>query len=69
MPGMPQPPDDGQRWFEYSVNVMVDNSETRGAPVVNEDAPTYRNLFGTIERWIDPLGRAGTNFTLSLIHI
>jgi ATP-dependent Lon protease len=63
MPGMPQPPDDGQRWFEYSVNVMVDNSETRGAPVVNEDAPTYRNLFGTIERWIDPLGRAGTNFT------
>ncbi len=24
---------------------------------------TYRNLFGTIERWIDPLGRSGTNFT------
>ena len=34
-----------------------------GAPVVLEDAPTYRNLFGTIERWIDPLGRSGTNFT------
>jgi len=33
---------------------------------VLEDAPTYRNLFGTIERWIDPLGRsfgARTNFT------
>ena len=42
---------------------MVDNSATRGAPVVLEDAPTYRNLFGTIERWIDPLGRSGTNFT------
>src|ERR1700685_1743922 len=51
------------RWFDYQVNVMVDNSATRGAPVVLEDAPTYRNLFGTIERWIDPLGRSGTNFT------
>ena len=63
MPGMPPAPDESRRWFEYSVNVMVDNSETKGAPVVNEDAPTYRNLFGTIERWIDPLGRSGTNFT------
>ena len=31
--------------------------------MVSEDAPNYRNLFGTIERWIDPLGRSGTNFT------
>lgn len=56
-------PEDGPRWFEYQVNVMVDNSTTQGAPVVSEDAPNYRNLFGTIERWIDPLGRSGTNFT------
>ena len=28
-----------------------------------EDAPTYRNIFGTIERWIDPMGRSGANFT------
>ncbi len=55
--------EEGARWFEYQVNVMVDNSGTKGAPVVLEDAPTYRNLFGTIERWIDPLGRSGTNFT------
>jgi len=55
--------EEGARWFDYQVNVMVDNSATRGAPVVLEDAPTYRNLFGTIERWIDPLGRMGTNFT------
>ncbi|MGC1344050.1 MAG: Lon-like protease helical domain-containing protein, partial [Candidatus Binataceae bacterium] len=55
----PQPPapEDGPRWFEYQVNVMVDNSTTQGAPVVSEDAPNYRNIFGTIERWIDPLGR------------
>lgn len=51
------------RWFEYQVNVMVDNSGTQGAPVVSEDAPTYRNVFGSIERWIDPLGRTGANFT------
>src|SRR5271166_1136442 len=63
VPGMAPVAEDERRWFEYQVNVMVDNSETKGAPVVNEDAPTYRNLFGTIERWIDPLGRSGTNFT------
>jgi predicted ATP-dependent protease len=62
-PAIRQAPEDGQRWFEYHVNVMVDNSGLKGAPVVGEDAPTYRNLFGTIERWMDPLGRSGTNFT------
>ncbi len=55
--------EEGPRWYEYQINVMVDNSGLSGAPVVNEDAPSYRNLFGTIERWIDPLGRGGTNFT------
>jgi predicted ATP-dependent protease len=60
----PAPPTEGGgRFFEYQVNVLVDNAERKGAPVIFEDAPTYRNLFGTIERWIDPLGRAGTNFT------
>ncbi len=65
-PGLPTSlvgPDEGGRWFEYQVNVMVDNSATKGAPVISEDAPTYRNLFGTIERWVDPFGRAGTNVT------
>jgi predicted ATP-dependent protease len=51
------------RLFEYQVNVLVDNAGRSGAPVVVEDAPTYRNLFGTIERWVDPLGRSATNFT------
>jgi predicted ATP-dependent protease len=59
----PAPAADNPRWFEYQVNVLVDNSQTKGAPVVLEDAPTYRNLFGTIERWVDPLGRSGSNFT------
>jgi len=51
------------RFVEYQVNVIVDNSNRKGAPVVNENAPSYRNLFGTIERWVDPLGRVGSNFT------
>ncbi len=64
MPPRPLSTSDGDsRFFEYQVNVLVDNSGTSGAPVVSEDAPTYRNLFGTIERWIDPFGRMGTNFT------
>jgi len=41
---------------EYQVNVLVDNSETKGAPVIIETSPTYRNLFGTIERGLDRLG-------------
>jgi len=51
------------RFPEYQVNLMVDNADRQGAPVIVEDAPTYRNLFGTIERWVDPMGRAMTNFT------
>ena len=31
-------------------------------PVIAEDAPTYRNLFGTIERWIDPTGPQRNQF-------
>jgi predicted ATP-dependent protease len=54
--------DESLRFIEYSVNVVVDNAGRHGAPVVSEDAPTYRNLFGTIERAIDPMGRSATNF-------
>jgi lon-related putative ATP-dependent protease len=35
---------------EYRVNVLVDNSRTKGRPIIVETAPTFRNLFGTIER-------------------
>src|ERR1700722_14069279 len=54
---------DESRFFEYQINVVVDNAGRSGAPVIVEDAPTYRNLFGTIERWVDPTGRSATNFT------
>ena len=37
------------RFPEYQVNLLVDNAGGKGAPVISENAPTYRNLFGTIE--------------------
>ncbi len=35
---------------EFRVNVVVDNSETKAPPVVIENFPNFRNLFGAIER-------------------
>jgi predicted ATP-dependent protease len=34
---------------EYQVNIIVDNTETTGAPIVFETSPIFKNLFGTIE--------------------
>ncbi len=34
---------------KYEVNLLVDNSETDGAPVVVETNPSFYNLFGNIE--------------------
>jgi len=34
---------------KYHVNVLVDNSEAEGAPVVYEENPTYQNLVGRVE--------------------
>ncbi len=33
----------------YEVNVLVNNADTKGAPVVVEANPTYTNLFGRLE--------------------
>ncbi|MBM3949425.1 MAG: ATP-dependent protease [SAR202 cluster bacterium] len=34
---------------KFKVNVLVDNTECKGAPVVFENNPTYYNLFGRID--------------------
>lgn len=52
-----------ERFFEYQVNLLVDNSERKQAPVIIEPAPTYKNLFGTIDRVVDRFGRVVANFT------
>ena len=51
------------RFLEYRVNVMVDNGDTDSAPVLVEESPTYRNLFGAVERVVDETGKLVTNFT------
>lgn len=48
---------------EYRVNVLVDNSETQGAPVVFETTPTYHNLIGKIEKRVEH-GIYSTDFTM-----
>lgn len=49
-------------YTKYKVNVLVDNCETCGAPVVVETNPNYYNLFGMLE-YQDVKGRAVTDFT------
>ncbi len=49
--------------FEYKVNVIVDNSQTKAVPVIVEEVPTYRNLFGSVDRNVDRWGRLVTDFT------
>jgi lon-related putative ATP-dependent protease len=48
---------------KYMVNVVVDNSELTGAPVVIEQNPTYINLIGLIEQEAR-FGTLVTDFTL-----
>ncbi|MDI7259387.1 MAG: ATP-binding protein [Thermodesulfobacteriota bacterium] len=62
LPGLalPQPAD---LFAEYQVNVLVDNSEAKGAPTIVEMTPNYRNLFGTIERVVERSGIWRTDFT------
>lgn len=50
-------------FLPYKVNIIVDNSKTKGVPIVIETAPTFNNLFGMIERSWDPSGIWRTDFT------
>ncbi len=47
----------------YQANVIVDNSELKGAPVIAEDNPTVTNLLGRIENEAR-FGALTTDFTL-----
>jgi lon-related putative ATP-dependent protease len=48
---------------KYEVNVVVDNSDIKGAPVITESNPTYQNLFGRIESEAQ-FGALVTDFTM-----
>ena len=48
---------------KYEVNVIIDNFNTKGAPVVMEVNPTYHNLFGRTEKEAQ-FGALTTDFTM-----
>jgi len=52
-----------QAFRKYEVNVLVDNSELKGAPVILELNPTFNNLFGRIEKEAQ-FGTLFTDFTM-----
>jgi len=47
----------------YKVNVLIDNSKVKGAPVIIETNPTYPNIFGRIEKHAQ-FGALYTDFTM-----
>jgi len=51
--------DDETAFRRYQVNVVIDNSAHKGAPIVYEDHPTHQNLLGRIEH----MARFGALFT------
>ena len=61
--GQQGPAPDGAFWRRYRVNLIVDNEDTDGAPVVYEDNPNYQNLVGQVEQ-IAQMGALVTDFNL-----
>jgi lon-related putative ATP-dependent protease len=60
--GLPAPPQESS-FLRYQVNLLVDQSQTTGAPVVVENNPTYHNLIGRIEHEAQ-FGSMYTDFTM-----
>lgn len=53
----------GDPFQPYQVNLLVDNSEQKSPPVIVESYPTYRNLFGSIDRVVDRSGVWRTDYS------
>ncbi|MGC8976143.1 MAG: Lon protease family protein [Candidatus Ratteibacteria bacterium] len=62
LPGL-KLPDREPSLTRYTVNVLIDNSQTMGAPVVKETNPTAYNLCGRIE-YRPHFGAMVTDFTM-----
>ncbi|MGB4298210.1 MAG: ATP-binding protein, partial [Candidatus Saccharicenans sp.] len=56
-------PEELDPFLDYRVNLLVDNSDLQGAPVIMEITPNYVNLFGTIEYSYGRFGLGQTDFT------
>ncbi len=57
------PGENEKKWMEFDVNVITDNTELEGAPIIMEFNPTYFNLFGKVEHE-SHMGTLVTDFTL-----
>lgn len=56
--------------LKYKINLLIDNSKTKGAPVVLDFNPTYYNLLGKVE-YENEFGTMTTDFSLikpGLLH-
>lgn len=47
----------------FTVNLIVDNAEQKTPPIIIEDFPTYKNLFGSVEKVFDPATGWQSDFT------
>lgn len=56
-------PGDKKLFTKYQVNVLINNKETKGAPIIKETNPTYYNLTGRIE-YRSQLGSMTTDFSM-----
>ena len=61
--GMPVMAPKGDPFETYRINLLVDNSDQKGPPIIVESHPTYQNLFGSIERVVDRTGVWRTDFS------
>ena len=50
-------------FLPYRINVLVDNGDTKGPPIIVETNPSYHNLFGVVEKK-PVIGGYVTDFTL-----
>jgi len=55
--------DRGRVLVRYRINLLVDHAETKGAPVIYEEHPTYQNLVGRVEHRAQ-FGALQTDFSL-----
>ncbi|MBR6253749.1 MAG: AAA family ATPase [Clostridia bacterium] len=57
-------------WDKYKINLIVDNAELQGAPVISDSNPSFYNLFGKLE-YENQFGMMHTDHTLikpGLVH-
>jgi lon-related putative ATP-dependent protease len=62
-PTMPAPTPSRSPTARYQVNLIVDSSQTKGAPVIVERNPTFANLIGRVEQRVE-FGALVTDFTM-----